>query len=276
MGFFKKQDNETPPNMSAEQINKEFMRHYAPYTLPDFKPSVRSEDELPTFDEPDGDKLRILVREVDLRREKDPYVGIKLAGREIYANLIETLKSDKGVHIESMLAVIGAVGGYECMGGIMSALNAVIDSGVPLATAGAMSIFIAETKSGEKLLLGDRVGNEFCTFCMNAAKITEPPFEALKPLSVRAAQTGGTPEYWETPFNETVGGSPKEFSEAFKGRFEATLNTFCRYPQERMLAWSVAAQITVEKAREVISPNGLDKAMSIISEFGWRTSHYIC
>lgn len=254
-------------------INTEFMRRYAPYTLPGFKPSARSMDELPEIDEPDGDKLRILAHEVDVKRAEDAFVGAKLAGKEIYANLIEMLKNDKGVQIEGLLAVIGAVGGYECMSGIMSAFNAVVAGGVPLAAAGAeLSVFIAEYNSGEKLLFGDRVGNQFCAFCMNAAKLPEPPFEILKPLSERAAKTGGTPEYWETPFIKTVGSSPKEISEAFRSKFESTFKVFCRYPQERMLAWSVAAQIAVEKAREII---GLDTAMNIISEFGWRTSHYI-
>ena len=255
-----------------QQISEIFTRAYAPYSLPDFKPSVRSMDELPEIDEPDGDKLRILAHEVDVKRADDPLVGAKLAGREIYANLIEMLKNDKGVHIESLLAVIGAVGGYECMNGIMTALNAVLANGYPLSAAGALSIFVVENKNGEKNLFGDRVGNQFATFCMNAAKIPESPYEILKPLSEKAASTGGTPEYWETPFNKIVGGSPKELSEAFRGKFETTFKIFCRYPQERMLAWSVAAQTAVDKAREIV---GLDTAMNIISEFGWRTSHYI-
>lgn len=255
-----------------QQINELFTRAYAPYSLPDFKPTVRSMDELPELDEPDGDKLRILAHTVDTKRAEDPLVGAKLAGREIYANLIEMLKTEKGVHIESLLAVIGAVGGYECMNGIMTALNAVLAAGYPLSAAGALSIFIAECKSGEKLLFGDRVGNQFCAFCMNAAKLSESPYEALKPLAEKAAETGGTPEYWETPFNKTVGGTPKELSEMFRGKFETTFKIFSRYPQERMLAWSVAAQTAVDKAREIV---GLDTAMNIISEFGWRTSHYI-
>lgn len=254
-------------------IEKEFMTHYAPYTLPDFKTSVRSMDELPEINEPDGDKLRILAHQVDVKRAEDAFIGAKLAGKELFTNLVEMLKNDKGVQIEGLLAVIGAAGGYECMSGIIDALNVVLAGGVSLSEAGgALSIYIAETKSGEKFLFGDRVGNQFCTFCMNAAKITAPPIEALKPLSALAAQTAGTPEYWETPFNKTVGGTPKELSEAARGKFETTFKIFCRCPQERMLSWSVAAQTAVDKAREII---GLDKAMDIISEFGWRTSHYI-
>lgn len=253
-----------------QQINELFMRAYAPYSLPDFKYEPRPESEMPKFEDK---KLGVLAYQVELRRKEDIYAGAKLAGREIYANLLEMLKTEKGVHIESLLAVIGAVGGYECMNGIMTALKATLTAGgYPLSAAGALSIFIAECKSGEKLLFGDRVGNQFCAFCMNAAKLSESPYEALKPLAEKAAETGGTPEYWETPFNKTVGGTPKELSEMFRGKFETTFKIFSRYPQERMLAWSVAAQTAVDKAREIV---GLDTAMSIISEYGWRTSHFV-
>lgn len=254
-------------------IEKVFMTHYAPYTFPDFKPTVRSMDDLPEIDEPDGDKLRILANQVDVKRAEDAYIGAKLAGQELFENVIAMLKNDKGVQIEGLLAVIGAAGGHECMSGIIDSLNVVLTSGVSLGEAGgALSIYIAETKDGEKFLFGDRVGNQFAAFCMNAAKITEPPFEILKPLSEKSASCAGAPEYWETPFNKTIGGTPKELSEAARGKFETTFKVFCRYPQERMLAWAMAAQIAVDKAREIV---GLDTAMNIIAEFGWRTSHYI-
>lgn len=252
------------------------MRHYAPYTLPGFKFVPRGEDALSRIDGEDAQKLRILARTVDEKRGQDPYIGAKLAGREIYANLIEMLKTEKGVHIESLLAVIGAMGGYECMNGIMTALNAVLAEGVSLAEAGfALSVFVCETKSDEMLLLGDRAGKEFCTFYMTAARTSEPPFDKLKPLSVRAADTGGTPEYWKTPFDEVIGKSPRELSEMFRGKFEPTFDIFCVYPQERMMAWALAAQSAVEQAAKVISSDGFETSMSILAEYGWRTSHFI-
>lgn len=259
--------------MTEEQrINEIFTRAYAPYKLPDFTYSPRSEDEMPQFDDR---KLGVLAYQVELRRKEDIHAGSTLAGREIYANLLEMMKTEKGVHIESLLAVIGAVGGYECMKGIMTALNAVRIGGYPLAAAGALSIYVAENNTGEKNLFGDRVGIEFASFYMTAAKIPNPPWDKLKPLSVRTAQTCGTPEYWETPFKDQIGASPKELSDAFRGKFETTFKVFCRYPQERMLAWAIAAQLAVEQASKVISPDGFKTAMSIISEYGWRTSHYI-
>ena len=284
-GFFRKKGAPEPPkNTGADNgveakmkaLNEAFMRCYAPYSLPDFKYTPRDIGDIPLDDVPDSEKLRILAHEVDMRRRDDPYVGAKLAGQEIYANLLEMLKTEKGVHIESLLAVIGAAGGYECMYGIMNTFYNIIDElGLTVAAGGALSIFVAETKDGGKFLFGDRVGNEFCLFYMNAAKTSEPPIDALKPLSERAAQTAGTPEYWKTPFDEKVGNTPKELSDMFCGKFNVTYKTFCLYPQERMIAWSIAAQLAVEQASKVISPDGFKTAMSIIAEYGWRTSHFI-
>lgn len=284
-GFFRKKDTPEPPKNTGtdngaeakmKALNEAFVRCYAPYTLPDFKAVPRDIGDIPLDDVPDSEKLRILAHEVDMRRRDDPYVGAKLAGQEIYSNLLEMLKTEKGVQIEALLAVIGAAGGYECMYGIMTTFYELLDElGLTVAAGGALSILVAETKGGGKFLFGDRAGNEFCLFCMNAAKTSEPPIEALKPLSAKAAATAGTPEYWRTPFDEKVGYSPKELSDMFCGKFNVTFKTFCRYPQERMIAWSIAAQLAVEQASKVISPDGFETAMNIISEYGWRTAHFI-
>lgn len=257
-----------------QQIDEIFTRAYAPYELSDFKYEPRPESEMPQFEDK---KLGVLAYQVELRRKEDIFAGAKLAGREIYANLLEMLKTDKGVHIESLLAVIGSVGGFWCMRAIIQGLHEVLESGVvkgdtALAVAGeALSIYLCETNNGESFMFGDKVAREFCAFYMTAANSPEPPFEALKPLSARASSTSGSPEYWQTPFDETVGKSPRELSEMFREKFFEIFEIYCRYPQERMIAFAMAAQLAVEKAREII---GLDTAMSIISEYGWRTSHY--
>lgn len=259
----------------AERINEEFTRVYAPYELLDFKYEPRSESKMPQFEDK---KLGVLAYQVELRRKEDIHAGSSLAGREIYANLIEMLKTEKGVHIESLLAVIGSVGGFWLMRAVMEGMKAVVNSGMvtgenAVAVVGeALSVYICGTKIGENYLFGDKIAREFCSFYMTAAKSSEPPFDSLTPLSERAAQTAGTPEYWKTPFDDVVGKSPRDISEMFREKFFEIFDVYCRYPQERMLAWSVAAQTAVDKAREII---GLDTAMNIIAEFGWRTSHYV-
>lgn len=267
----------TGKKADAERINEIFTRAYAPYELPDFRYEPRSESELPQFDDK---KLGILAYQVELRRKEDIHAGSTLAGREIYANLIEALKTEKGVHIESLLAVIGAAGGFWLMRAVMQGMKAVVDSGVVsggnvIAEIGeALSIYICETKGGEAYLFGDKIAREFCSFYMTAAKSSEPPFDALMPLSNRSAQTAGTSEYWQTPFDDKIGKSPRELSELFREKFFEIFDIFCRYPQERMFAFAIAAQLAVEQASNVISPDGKETALSILAEYGWRTSHF--
>lgn len=259
----------------TEQINEIFTRAYAPYELPNFKYEPRSESEMPQFEDRE---LGVLAYQVELRRREDIYVGATLAGREIYANILEMLKTEKGLHIESLLAIIGAVGGFWCMRAVMQGLHEVLESGIVtgdtgLAVAGeALSIYLCNTKSGESFMFGDKIAREFCSFYMTAAKSAEPPFEVLKPLSTRTSSTCGSAKYWETPFDKTVGKLPRELSEIFREQFFEIFDVYCRYPQERMLAFAMAAQLAVEQAEKII---GKETALAILAEFGWRTAHFM-
>lgn len=245
---------------------------YAPYHIDHFKDEPRDFDELSMLEIPE----RHVARAVDERRAEHPYAGAGLAAKEIFLNLTNWLNGEKGVHAETLLAVLGSLGGSECRRGIMTALGSVaVKQGRKYLTAGelfALGIMIVDTKSGEKYIMGDKIANEFCSFYMTAAKDNTHPFEVLKPLSEKCASTVGSEEYWSTPFGEYVSDSPKALADRFEGKFEVTFATYCRYPHERMVAMALAAQRAVEEAVKVMPK---ERAMSILAEFGWRTSHYI-
>lgn len=130
----------------------------------------------------------------------------------------------------------------------------------------------AKTQRWESLSLGDCVAGEFISFYMTAACDNNISLSFVEPLSAKCAETGGTPEYWITPFGEYVAFSPKEIAEKLGNRFEVTFGTYTRYPVERMMAMACAAQKAVKMAEELMPK---DRAMAILAEFGWRTSHYI-
>lgn len=260
---------------SLERIFREFVNFYSPYKLPDFKFTPRNETELPPVEKSRADQLKIIARDIDNQRGRHPYSGAGAAGREMYAQLIDTLRTEKGVHAETLLAVIGTLGGYNCMKGIMTAFNSVIAQGNSLAETGnALSIYVAETKTGEKYLFGDLVGNEFCLFCANALKEKEPPLDILNPLSALAAQQVGSADYWKTPYDGIIGKSLKELLETFKDKFDWIFKLFCVYPQEPMLAMSVCANLALEQIEAVLE-GGRTTAVRILAEYGWRTSHFI-
>lgn len=260
--------------ITAEQVQELFTRTYSPYFIKGYVIPERKYEDIPI----DKDKpyLQSLMHQVDVKRREDPFVGAKLAGQEIYANALNMLKDSKGVHVETLLAVLGSAGGRECSEGLIITLKSLMADGsdkkIFYSLAGALGIFIAETSSGEKYLMGDRIGNTFCSFYDTAACTQGLGVQTLRPVSQKCASACGKPEYWETPFDDLVKNSPKKLSELFAGRFEFSFKTYCRFPHERMVAFAVAAQKAVEQAAGVIPKN---KAMSIISEYGWRTSHYM-
>lgn len=253
-------------------IRQLFTLNYAPYLTENFKDTPRDFNDLPPLDIPE----RHVARAVDEQRAQRPYAGAELASKEIFLNLTKWLTNEKGVHAETLLAVLGSIGGRECCKGVMTALDEVADKlGQERLTPGALfalDIMIVDSNSGEKYLLGDRIASEFCSFYMTAAKDNTHPFEALKPISEKCASTGGTEDYWNTPFGEFVADSPKALADYFDGKFDVTFATYCRYPHERMMAVALAAQRAVSQAEGIVPK---DKAMSILAEFGWRTSHYI-
>jgi len=260
--------------ITPQQLQELFTRSYSPYFIKGYVIPERKYEDLPF--EKDKPYLQTLMHQVDVKRKDDPFVGAKLAGQEIYANVINMLKDGKGVHVETLLAVLGSAGGRECSEGLIGTIKLLMadssDKKIFYSMAGALGIFIAETSSGEGYIMGDRIGNTFCSFYDTAACTRGLGVQDLMPVSQKCASTCGKPEYWETPFDDLVRTSPKKLAELFAGKFEPSFKTYCRFPHERTVAFSIAAQKAVEQAAGVISK---EKAMAIISEYGWRTSHYL-
>lgn len=255
---------------SLHELQNSFNKLYAPHTVSGYSVPQREYSRIPADLDPDPSKpqLRILAHQVDLKRESDPYVGAKLAGREIYENLIRWLKNDKGVNAETLIAVIAACGGRECEKGVIGTLGQ-LDSDVALSELG---VYIIEGKNGERYLMGDLIGNKFVTFFMTAANSSESPIERLKPMAAKAAAEAGTDDYRQTPYNGAIGADPLKLADMFEGKFEFSLRVFTRFPYERMLAFALAAQRAIDAAGGVIDK---EKALDIIMHFGWKTSHYI-
>ncbi len=257
----------------AEQIIRMFNIAYSPYSLKDYIVPPRKSEEIKLKDRAE----LAMMNYIDSQRQNDNFIGAKMAGKEIYTNLLNWLKDDRGVHAETLIAVLGSAGGRECMNGIMNTLDSLISDDVQNkrqienALAGILDIFIAETKGGELYIMGGRIANSFCSFYDTACSEQGKSVEKLQPLASEIAGKVGSPEYWKTPFDNLVGKSPKEIADIFDRKFEFTFNVYCRFPYERMLAFAIASQNAVNQMESVISK---EKAMSILAEYGWRTSHY--
>lgn len=97
-----------------------------------------------SFDPP----KRAVIQAIKEKTGEDPLIGAKVASKEIYIRLVESIKNNKGVHVESLLCALGALAGYSCQVGIRAqAENEQID-------ADTLFNVITDT-SGKKYFFGD-------------------------------------------------------------------------------------------------------------------------
>lgn len=262
-------------SIGSEQIIKMFIMAYSPYSLDRYTVPQRKPQEIKINDNDHANLA--MMNYIDSQRLQDNFIGAKMAGKEIYTNLINWLKDEKGVHAETLIAVLGSIGGRECISGIMNTIDFLISEEVQEkkrienAIAGILDVLIVETKSGEFYIMGERMARIFCSFYDTASNGQENTVEKLRPLASEIAGKVGSSDYWKTPFDNLVKRSPKEIADIFEGKFEPSFNVYCRFPYERVMAFATASYYAINEVKSIIPK---EKALAILSEYGWRTSHY--
>lgn len=89
-----------------------------------------------------------LLHAIEERRKADPLIGAKLGGKEIFQRLLNGMKGDRGVHIESLLCALGALAGYSCQASIRAQAVA---KGLPEISA----FFTVSGEDGRTYFFGD-------------------------------------------------------------------------------------------------------------------------
>lgn len=57
-------------------------------------------------------------RAIAAQKKQDPLIGIKVGAKEMVGWMFNVLRNPKGVHVESLLCALGALGGYACQAGV--------------------------------------------------------------------------------------------------------------------------------------------------------------
>jgi hypothetical protein len=60
----------------------------------------------------------VLAQTVAEKRQEDPLIGAKVGAQEVLQRVMQGMKDEKGVHIESLLSALGALAGYACQSGL--------------------------------------------------------------------------------------------------------------------------------------------------------------
>ena len=91
-----------------------------------------------------------LLRQIAERSKTDPLIGAKIGSKEITQRLLGAMKTERGVHIESLLCALGALAGYSCQASVRAQAVA---RGLP--EAGLLTP--VQTKNGNTYFFGDNL-----------------------------------------------------------------------------------------------------------------------
>jgi hypothetical protein len=91
-----------------------------------------------------------LFRQIAERSKTDPLIGAKIGSKEITQRLVAAIKTERGVHIESLLCALGALAGYSCQASVRAQAIARGLSEVALLTS-------VQTKDGKTYYFGDNL-----------------------------------------------------------------------------------------------------------------------
>lgn len=196
---------------------------------------------------------------INERKKEDPLVGLKIGSQELLEKLCAALKNEKGVHVETLLAILGALGGYSCH-------QAIHEEFVQKSKHQEKDVFmIVVDKNGKKYYYGDSVNkllleNQYSIWSLVAAMSTHLTPEALPDISEIASHVAGTigePEFGipRIPDEHKSGDIPVNYVKNLWENLFPTVNSFCDYPNQRPLLFGLAIQQVMNMGKDVIAPN---------------------
>lgn len=207
-----------------------------------------------------------LMKAAEEKRKTDPLVGAKLGAKEINQRLINAMKNEKGVHVESILCALGALAGYSSQANLRAQALA---KGLP-----DSAVFtIVETADGKKYFFGDPLNqalaeSQFSVWSLAAGAAQHNGCSSLPDLSEifeYVSKTVGGTEFGipRIPDGHQPGDTPINYVKALWPNLLPTIKKFCNQPPEWPILFGLAVQEVMDMSKGVIAP---DLALKIVME----------
>ena len=191
------------------------------------------------------------------REVSDPGIRERLAGAILFDFAYDLMKDDRGVHIESLLAMLGSVGGQECIAPIIAAAS----GDTTLEQMGLMGV---RGDDGRLYLFGDPPN-----------RLLVESEDSLLSLTFGAAQALGAPVTMQMILDEmkkvagSVGGPdfekldlppehmvdrPTEWARVFRSKLAGPLDLYDVPPMRRACAIGYAIQKAIDAGKQNLDP----------------------
>jgi hypothetical protein len=195
---------------------------------------------------------------ISAQKANDPLIGVKIGAKELFAQCMAAVHDDRGVHVETLLCVLGAISGFACPAAIAEQLA------LKGLTPPQVGIMVVEGADGRTYWFGDPVNH----------LLTEDQY-AVWPLIAGKAQALGVTHFSDAAnamqhVAATVGGAdfgiprlpeghrpallPIDAARAIWPAAHAIMIRYCDEPREWPLLAALAAQEGLETVRDSLDP----------------------
>lgn len=206
----------------------------------------------------DGNAESVFMGTIDEKRNEDPLVGAKIGAKEVLNSLISMMKDSKGVHIESLICVLGALAGYSCQASLRREL-------IEIRGLSENQVFaVIETKNGNKYYFGDLINKPLAE---NPLSVWALAGGAMKRLGIDelidlgdifgyVSQTVGNDSYGipRIPEEHKPGDIPFNYVKHLWPVFLKTAEKYCAAPAEWPIMFGLAVQEAIVLGRDVLNP----------------------
>lgn len=227
---------------SKEAINKDVIKNIFLDNLNPRRHEEKVKESIETF---------VIPNDLD----KETSVAIEIGGKEILYTVVNSLKEEKGVHAESLLWYLGALGGYSCQGALREIFSDDIKK----------ILVEIDTESGEKYYFGDYINNyllshKYSIWGLSAAvveKITGKIEFDLNDAVQHNSRVVGTEEYAKPRMGLKFNENPIDIIRVIWPPIIQKVGEFCEKKY-----WPIMFGIAIQEAIKM-TQNGLEPKVAL-------------
>jgi hypothetical protein len=198
-----------------------------------------------------------VLRHLREKEKEEPGVRERLAGAILFDFSYDLMKDDRGVRIENLLAMLGSVGGQQCIAPIIHGAR-------PNATAEEMGLTVIKGNDGRMYFFGDPPNrllvespDSLISLAFGAAQALGAPvtMEMILAEMKKVASRAGGPEFevLDLPPQHMVD-RPSEWARVFTSKILPPLDLYDVPPMRRAIAIGYTLQKAVDAGKGSLDP----------------------
>lgn len=198
-----------------------------------------------------------LLRQIAERSKTDPLIGAKIGSKEVTQRLVAAMKTERGVHIESLLCALGAVAGYACQASVRA-------QAISRGLAETALLVSVETEDGKTYYFGDNLdmplaGSQYSVWGLSAGGAQQSGCQALPNIegvfkhaleSVGSAAFG-TPR---VPDGHAPHDLPLNYVRSLWPALAPTMKKFCANPEHWPVLLGLSIQEVIGMGKQALDP----------------------